>query len=998
MNIVKYLGKSVFLLLSFITYAQTGPGGVGSNDGSSSLIMWYRPDNGLAVSGTSINSWQNSAGLAAFNLISTTTERPTLVTNVVNGYNEISFSGTNKLYTGLTLTTGNFITNQASSFVVSRADNTTQQSCVYTTDPLVGSTRFSTHIPWNNSVYFDIGTCCNNNARLNVNGLNFTDYSIWSYDANPTTGKQLYQDLNLLQSRPNTSNYTSHSSQRFNLGGYTSGSNGFLGDIAEVIIFKEKVNTAQRIIINNYLAAKFNKNLASSDIYNKDNGGNGNFDHHVAGIGQATDGSNHTDSQGTGIVRINNPTNLDNDEFLFWGEESANPTYNFSTNTANFTEQLNSRWYTSRRSAPGRVDIAFDITNFDLTGKQTCVPLQLVIDNDGDFSSPDDIYDLTITGNIASATNVRIRGNRYFTIRYTDQIVWDGATFYNGSGALNAPDSTDSCLKLTIMAGATANLTANAHVREIEVENNAQLNVSDGLLLETENNVAINTNGIIDLLGEAQLIQNHTGLSGNSGDGTLIIRQQGATNQYNYNYWGAPVNRNGTWQIGYLEDSNGVINYTTANNPNPATTPITLSSRWLYSFNFISDNYFGWKKLTTNTNLLPGIGYSMKGSGAATPEQEYIFKGTPNSGDYTFTINPNTEILVSNPYPSAIDAHAFITDNLSTLEGTLYFWESFTTNSSHFLSNYQGGYATLNLTLSLPAIADVSGRTSGSGTASKPAPTQYIPPGQGFFIKSEYGGSFAFNNAQRQFARESLSESVFYKTANKKIETDSRIKLWFSLETPNNIEKTIGLGYDENTSYNYDNGYDTKVYDDFNDIMYWSINDNEKLIIQALPELNRDDTLPLGLDIETSGLYKVRISNSENMPADLSVFLVDTFNNTYQKINDAVAEIYLSSGNDQNQYAIVFKEENTLSYNQLDTPKAFVSYNKFTESLELHLDKDISSVKDLQIFNTIGQNIMHINNPVSKSINLSKYYSGAYILKIRFNSKPETESIKFIKP
>ncbi|MCB4809468.1 T9SS type A sorting domain-containing protein [Tamlana sp. 62-3] len=998
MNLLKSLCKSLCFLLSLFTFSQTGPGGVGSNDGSSNLIMWYRPDNGLSVSGTNIDSWQNSAGFAEFNLTSTTTERPTLVTNAVNGYNEVSYNGTNKLYTGLTLTTGNFITNQASSFVVSRADNTTQKSSVYTTDPMVGSTRFTTHIPWNNSVYFDIGTCCSNNARVNVSGLNYTDYSIWSFIANPTTGKQLYQNFNLLQNRANTTNYTSHSSQSFSLGGFTTATNGFVGDIAEVVIFKEKVNTAQQVIINNYLAAKFNKTLANNDIYNKDNPGNGDFDHHVAGIGQATDGSNHTDSQGTGIVRINNPTNLDNDEFLFWGEESANPTYNFNTNTANYTEQLNSRWRTSKQGDLGQVDITFDITNFNLSFKQGCVPLQLVIDDNSDFSSPDNVYDLIISGNTASATNITIAGDRYFTIRYTDQIVWDGVTFYNGSGSLNAPDATDSCLKLTVKPGATANLTTNAHVREIEIENNAKLNVSDGLLLETENQVVINTNGSVDLLGEAQLIQNHTGLSSNSGDGALIIRQQGSTNQYNYNYWGAPVNRGGTWQIGYLEDSNGVINYTTGNNPNPTTTPITLSSKWLYSFNFISDNYFGWKKLETNTSLLPGIGYSMKGSGAATTEQEYIFRGTPNSGDYTFTITPNTEILVANPYPSAIDAHAFITDNLSNIEGTLYFWESFTTNNSHFLSNYQGGYAALNLTLSLPAVADVSGRTSGTGTASKPAPTQYIPPGQGFFIKSEYGGSFAFTNAQRQFARESLSESVFYKTSNKKIETDSRIKIWFSLETPNNLEKTIGLGFDENSSYNYDNGYDTKVYDDFNDIMYWSINDNEKLIIQALPELNREDTLPLGFDIENSGLYKVRISNSENLPDDLDIFIVDTFNNTYQKINEAVAEIYLNSGNDQNQYAIVFEEENTLSYDKVDASKAFVSYNKFNESLELHFDEDISTVKDLQIFNTIGQNIMHITNPVSKSINISKYYSGAYFLKIRFKNKSETESIKFIKP
>ncbi|RZQ51167.1 hypothetical protein C1E23_21030, partial [Pseudoalteromonas phenolica] len=90
--------------------------------------------------------------------------------------------------------------------------------------------------------------------------------------------------------------------QRFNLGGNTSGVSGFVGDIAEIAIYKVKRTTVERIIIDNYLAAKYGQSLSANDFYNEDTSG-GNFDHKVAGIGQASDGSNHSDSQGTGIVR-----------------------------------------------------------------------------------------------------------------------------------------------------------------------------------------------------------------------------------------------------------------------------------------------------------------------------------------------------------------------------------------------------------------------------------------------------------------------------------------------------------------------------------------------------------------------------------------------------------------------------------------------------------------------------------------------------------------------
>src|SRR5690606_36115807 len=111
----------------------------------------------------------------------------------------------------------------------------------------------------------------------------------------------------------------------------------FSGQISEIIMYNAVLNNAERIIVNNYLAAKYGLTLAAAnDIYTMDNPGNRNFDYNVAGIGQANDGSNHTDSQGTGIVRINNPRNLNNNDFLFWGEETKDPTYNFTTNTANY--------------------------------------------------------------------------------------------------------------------------------------------------------------------------------------------------------------------------------------------------------------------------------------------------------------------------------------------------------------------------------------------------------------------------------------------------------------------------------------------------------------------------------------------------------------------------------------------------------------------------------------------------------------------------------------
>jgi len=384
MNFKKIIFTLLLVLASFTGFSQTGPGGVGTNDGSSDLVMWYRTDNGVTTSGSNVTNWGNSAGYSAHDMTQSGSGTPQLISGSLNGYDEIQFNASGILQTGLNLTTSNFVTNQASSFIYAKANSITS-SWPYSTLPHQ-SQRFSNHIPWSNgTVYFDIGQCCGAAARIQVGGLsNLTGYSLWSYDANPASGKQLYRNGGLLQNRANSSTYTSHASHRFGLG------DNFNGNMTEVIIFKTKVNTAQRVIIDNYLAAKYGQTLAANDVYTQDNSGNGNFDHDVAGIGQATDGSNQIDSQGTGIVRVSGATDLGNNEFFMWGHDNS-PLMLTNTNDvpSNASHaRLERVWRGSESNTAsvsvdvGAMDISVDMTG--VTGYSTAYPPQLLVDTDND--------------------------------------------------------------------------------------------------------------------------------------------------------------------------------------------------------------------------------------------------------------------------------------------------------------------------------------------------------------------------------------------------------------------------------------------------------------------------------------------------------------------------------------------------------------------------------------------------------------------------------------
>jgi hypothetical protein len=162
----------------------------------------------------------------------------------------------------------------------------------------------------------------------------------------------------------------------------------FNGRMAEVILFNTVLNSVQRTVVSNYLAAKYGLTLGSQDLYTMDNGANGNYDHDVAGIGRVSASDLHTDAQGTGIVRINNPSNLQNNEYLFWGHDNGTMgAWGVGDYPPTVQGRLQRVWRVSEVNASGtavnvgNVDMAFDLNGL---GPVNASDLRLLVDTDLD--------------------------------------------------------------------------------------------------------------------------------------------------------------------------------------------------------------------------------------------------------------------------------------------------------------------------------------------------------------------------------------------------------------------------------------------------------------------------------------------------------------------------------------------------------------------------------------------------------------------------------------
>ncbi|MEQ8551610.1 MAG: T9SS type A sorting domain-containing protein [Cyclobacteriaceae bacterium] len=398
----------------------TGPGGVGTTDGTSSLEYWIDANSGVTGS-SPITAWTDLSGNSVTNTVN---GNPVLTTSSLNGQSVVTFDGTGDyIQTNLNINDGTH--PELSIISVYVPASTTGAGSIWgesngdydralTSGGGVGGCNYAV----------TSGTACLDDISLFPNSASVITSVIFDEDA--ASGSEVYTNGNSVITF--TSNHsaagTSNNMQIGDVGGGLS--LPYTGDIAEVMVFSGVLNDAKRIIIENYLDAKYHNDAApafSNDVYTMDNSANGDYDFEVAGIGQASDGSNHKDAQGTGVLRMWNPDDLDNGEFLMWGHDntSINATTTGDVDGTIIQERLTRVWGISEISGDvGTVSISFD---FSGVGESPLGSnLRLLIDRDGDGFADNDVTPIegSVSNGIAVFSNVNLQDGDLITLGNTD--------------------------------------------------------------------------------------------------------------------------------------------------------------------------------------------------------------------------------------------------------------------------------------------------------------------------------------------------------------------------------------------------------------------------------------------------------------------------------------------------------------------------------------------------------------------------------------------------
>ncbi len=382
--------------------AQTGPGGIGS---STNNPIWLSADLGVyknagttvASSGDNVQQWNNRSGNPVHAQQATLANRPDFYPGVVNGLPAVRFTkanGDRMAALGLNTSTG----GKAAVWVVARYRTLpspnpgmlqgTASGNAYSSAPAdknIGLWVSSTgEKVWGRGIQTS-GTSVNVPAITSLTSNTFYILST-NYD-----GSQITQYVNNASAGTAAYNGTLRTWPDMSIG-VQAGTEGWDGDIAEVIAYTVDLNSAQQVIMANYLAAKYGLSLGADDIYVQDDPANGNYDHEVAGIGRISATSLQNASRGSGIVQISAPSNLDNNEFLIWGHDNGVLGYwGVGDKPTGVQGRLGRTWRVSevnKSKAPvdvGAIDMTFDLTGL---GSVTASDLRLLVDsnNDGLFA------------------------------------------------------------------------------------------------------------------------------------------------------------------------------------------------------------------------------------------------------------------------------------------------------------------------------------------------------------------------------------------------------------------------------------------------------------------------------------------------------------------------------------------------------------------------------------------------------------------------------------
>ena len=539
--------------------------------------------------------------------------------------------------------------------------------------------------------------------------------------------------------------------------------------------------------------------------------------------------------------------------------------------------------------------------------------------------------------------------------------VWNGVMWSNG-----IPSSTT---EVFIIGSYDTNIEPSFDCCNLTIGAGGSLIISIAEYVNVYNNINVDVNGQLLVMSGSQLIpiSNSCISTGN----VSIERRTTVMKRYDYTYWSSPTNTAiGASFLPTRWESNHTYTFNTSN---------FFDIEEYYLGTFLSnipdgqdDNNDAWTNALPSDIMVKGKGYismikSIIPTGTYPRTESVWFTGPLNVGIITTPIVLSANVLevnddmnlIGNPYSAAISSPDFIDANIANISGTLFFW----THTNTLTTSYSG------LEMFNFSVNDYARYTKLGGVAATfggKIPSNVIGSCQGFFVEAE-------NNANLTFTPSLMSNAYVNTTSVAFFRNQEVNKIWLNISTELGLFSQQLIGYSNDSSLEYNKGFDAKILIAKNPIKFYSIENGNKYDIQARGIFDINDVVKIGYETAVAETFTISLDSIQGID---NVYIKDNgvLHNLPYTFTSEVGEF-------NNRFEIVY--DSSLSLNDNDS-KLFRVVPNPTENICTIFFNDFNIVNSIDVYDVRGRGMdVKIEEYSDRfTINLELLDKGIYLVKV----------------
>lgn len=401
-----------------------------------------------------------------------------------------------------------------------------------------------------------------------------------------------------------------------------------------------------------------------------------------------------------------------------------------------------------------------------------------------------------------------------------------------------------------------------------------------------------------------------------------------------------------------------------------------LNNGTFYAVNTYNNGGFGWGDsllITSTSDLLSDIGYAI-----ATPpnnSQTVRFTGDIETESTNVTLHKVQSAwnVVGNPYASYLNVSDFLQTNAEAIDNEYLALITYNNNTA----TNQETYEYYNLS---SAMVD----------------NMNIAPGQGFYIAAKNDNAIInfTPNMRTVLNGNDISENQTY--SNESISH----KLRLNITKSNAVRHTQFYFFDDdNISEGFDNGYDTNIFDQYDNFNIYSTllanSIDEKLAIQTLPLTNVEESIiPLGIEAQAGDQITFSIDNLD-IPVDTVVWLEDRDTGNWNELTSNSHILNISETlSGFGRFYIHFENNASLSNTEFDLND--IGIKSVYGTNQLLITGELLEATIVNIYDVNGRLILQTTADaytVTNRINVSNFKTGIYIVELENTSQTISQQV-----